>query len=705
MTNTPPTLAIPDRALVAGRWIAAFVGIVSSLPAAERADRSLAFASAWVVGVATWRTVRPFERLPQMQRRIWLVFEVGSTAAAVAFSGAWISPFTSSLVVVTVLAALSEDLVGAWLAIIGLLVIVFTIGAVSHDSALLGGDFARLFTTIVVGAVAGVAVRRGFSRLRNQAMTQTGELQRLSDTNALMVRLTKLTRAGETIREPRDIAVAAASRLAVSFQADLTTIMQRGEPGQDWTTLTQHHGSQAVSLAEPSPASYASSDIAAITGPLLIDGDTATEPIVGRLGLSKRQRPTVIAPLAVRNETFGVVVVERDGTPFTADERGQLGAMCEVLSLSIDNSRWFRRLRSMGAEDERSRIARELHDRLGSSVAYSAFAFERLRQHYKDDRDLAKAHDEARTTVGELRDLLWQLRTGVTQASPLSVVGVDLARRFSNRTGIYTTFSAADEARLPLTVEVELLRVTQEALNNVEKHAHATEVFITYEPSVPTTRLTITDNGVGFDPDAIPSAESYGLSGIRERADAIGASVRITSSQVEPTGTTVLLSLATDETFVTQIGGEAPKGTFLTDALLKNALPTAGRSEAGRSEAGRPEAARSEAGRSEADSGHTLFDFSNQLDISNKLDISDRPETANQPETSNPSGTSNPRGISRQSAVSNPLLNGKSQAENDRLNLPSAGETTQSGRLKRELPIERNGRSINHEDPATWDLP
>jgi signal transduction histidine kinase len=555
MTNPPPDLAIPDRVLVAGRWIAAFVGIVSSLPAAERADKSLAYASTFIIGIATWRTVRPFQRLEIPQRRIWLVFELLTTAVAVAVSGAWASPFTSSLIVVTMLASLSEDVVGAWLAIVGLLFTVLTIGAFSDAKNLLGVDFARLFTTISVAAVVGVAVRRAFSRMRSQAITQTGELQRLADTNALMVRLTKLTRAGETIREPRDIATEAASRFAVSFAASFATVLHRSEQGGEWMLLAEHHGTQAVSLPEPGHTprlSYTTEELTPILGTALFDGPgpTTVEPYASPRGLSGAPGATLVAPLLVRTEVIGAVVLER-AQPFSAEERQRLTSMCEVLGLSIDNSRWFRRLRSMGAEDERSRIARELHDRLASSVAYSAFAFERLRQHYVDDKELAKAHEEARTTVGDLRDLLWQLRTGVTAASPLSVVGVDLARRFSNRTGIQTTFTVDHEARLPLPVEVELLRITQEALNNVEKHAGATSVSIVYEPAIPMTRLTIRDNGVGFNPESTISSDSYGLSGIRERADAIGATVQITSAQGADSGTTIALALPSDEGTVT----------------------------------------------------------------------------------------------------------------------------------------------------------
>ena len=548
MASQPSTLAIPDRALVAGRWIAAFVGIISSLPAAERADKSLAYASACIVGLATWRTIQPFDRLSTSNRRIWLAFEVLTTAVAVGLSGAWNSPFTSSLIVVAVLAALAEDLAGAWLALLAIMVSVVLSGSVSNADELVGAEFGRLFTPIVVAAVVAVAVRRGFARLRTEALTQDLELQRLVDTNSLMVRLTKLTRIGETIRDPRDIAVEAASRFAVSFRSESTTVLQRNDAEDTWTVLARHQGTDASPSPTPLPAGHAIDDLLPILQSVAtahLPGDT--DPIPGPLGFVSDGRATLLAPLTLRNELIGAVVLERAIPDFSPQERRQLASMSEVLSLSIDNSRWFRRLRSMGAEDERGRIAREVHDRLGSSVAYSAFTFERLRLHYPDDNELAKAHDEARTTVSELRDLLWQLRTGVTRTSPFRVVGVDLANRFSSRTGVQATFSSSQTARLPPAIEIELLRITQEALNNIEKHADASEVSITYEPSAPTTRLRITDDGKGFDTGGARSADAYGLSGIRERADAIGATVKIVSRSDGPSsGTEITLELPTE---------------------------------------------------------------------------------------------------------------------------------------------------------------
>jgi signal transduction histidine kinase len=547
MANPPPPLAVPDRALVAGRWIAAFMGIVSSLPAAERADRSLATASACIIGLATWRTFRSFENLDRNRRRIWLLVESVITAIAVGSSSAWQSPFTSSLFVVVILAALTEDARGAIIGVFAVVGVVVAAGTVAHAHNLFGTDMGRLAVPLVLAAGVGVGVRRAVGLLRSQTQTQSTELQRLSDTNSLMVRLTKLTRAGGTIRDVREIAAEASSRFAVVFGTDLATLLQRNENGETWEVLAEHFGPHSDSTDPISHPTYANSEITMVVGNL-----QPPAVHVGTTGFMTANRAILVAPLVVRGEAIGAVVLERKASPFSSEESKQLGSMCEVVGLSLDNSRWFRRLRSMGAEDERTRIARELHDRLASSVAYLAFTFERLRHRYKDDADLAKAHDEARTTVGDLRDLLWQLRSGVTTTSPFAIVGVDLAERFLARTGIPTSFSAPHDIRLPLQIEAELLRITQEALNNVEKHAGATLVSIVYEPGAPLSRLVIADNGSGFDVSAKASNESFGLKGIRERADAIDAAVFVDSTHNGPkTGTRIRLEIDTDPSLIT----------------------------------------------------------------------------------------------------------------------------------------------------------
>ena len=101
-------------------------------------------------------------------------------------------------------------------------------------------------------------------------------------------------------------------------------------------------------------------------------------------------------------------------------------------------------------------------------------------------------------------------------------------QRFGTRTGITTHWIPAASAPLPYRIEQELWRIGQEALVNVERHADATEVTVRWEVHDGIARLEVTDDGAGFEP-AVVAGEHYGLVGMRERADAIGAQLAIES--------------------------------------------------------------------------------------------------------------------------------------------------------------------------------
>ena len=137
--------------------------------------------------------------------------------------------------------------------------------------------------------------------------------------------------------------------------------------------------------------------------------------------------------------------------------------------------------------------------------------------------ELAAAHTPyaVATVVGELNRSLPQL-----------------ADAFSGRTRIPVSVTVSSASQLPPDVNVAFYRVAQEALNNIAKHADASEVSLAFERSNGEARLTIVDNGRGFDPAAV-STEGLGLSIMHERAAAIGGQLDLNSRR--GTGTTLIM--------------------------------------------------------------------------------------------------------------------------------------------------------------------
>jgi signal transduction histidine kinase len=218
-----------------------------------------------------------------------------------------------------------------------------------------------------------------------------------------------------------------------------------------------------------------------------------------------------------------------------------MDGVAEQAALAIDNARWFGSLRRVGADEERSRIARELHDRVGQSLAYLAFELDRIGTRARDgdvSGDLAVLQGEVREVIGEVRETLYDLRTDVSEGQDLVSTLTLFCQRVRQRRGLKVVFvHEAGPGRLPLHVERELWRIAQEAITNVERHARAASVTVRWETDGHRGLLEIADDGQGLAATSAGRPDSYGILGMRERADIIGATLEFDSAP--GAGTTV----------------------------------------------------------------------------------------------------------------------------------------------------------------------
>jgi signal transduction histidine kinase len=137
-----------------------------------------------------------------------------------------------------------------------------------------------------------------------------------------------------------------------------------------------------------------------------------------------------------------------------------------------------------------------------------------------------------------MRTLLVELRPNALVEAPLPALLRQLGEALAGRARIQIEFSAEGERRLPGDVQVGLYRIAQEALNNVVKHAGASQAVVTLRLGE-TVRLSVADNGAGFDPAGVTS-DHLGLKIMRERAEAIGAKLSISSEPGEGTQISVV---------------------------------------------------------------------------------------------------------------------------------------------------------------------
>jgi signal transduction histidine kinase len=200
---------------------------------------------------------------------------------------------------------------------------------------------------------------------------------------------------------------------------------------------------------------------------------------------------------------------------------------------------FFDRLRMLGADAERDRLARNLHDRIGQGLAYVGLELDRLSRQDSPGAELAGLRQEVGSLLAEVRETLRQLRTRVTESAGLADLAGAHLPRFAERTGLAANFvhlgghprapGPGGPARLPVPVEQELWRILQEALSNVERHARATRVDVAWSCDGHRGRLDISDDGCGFDTSALESGTS-GIMAMRERANSIGARLVVESS-------------------------------------------------------------------------------------------------------------------------------------------------------------------------------
>lgn len=210
-------------------------------------------------------------------------------------------------------------------------------------------------------------------------------------------------------------------------------------------------------------------------------------------------------------------------------------------------------------EEERKRIARELHDDLGQTLGAVRIDLTLLRNELPTDMP------ELEKSAALIDTLLLSAITSVRRISsdlrprPLDDLGLVpalqmLAGEFSQRHNIVCDVSApSDDVPLPDDIASPLFRMVQESLNNVVKHADATHVRIELSLNENILSLTVADNGKGLRAADTQKADSFGLIGMRERAWAMGGSLNIRSADVNrgadqiSNGTTVCISIPLDE--------------------------------------------------------------------------------------------------------------------------------------------------------------
>jgi two-component system nitrate/nitrite sensor histidine kinase NarX len=260
----------------------------------------------------------------------------------------------------------------------------------------------------------------------------------------------------------------------------------------------------------------------------------------------------VAVPIEAQGEVIGVFnLFFRAPRLVNADERHLLDTLGQHLGAAVGYTRLAALEKEVAISEERNLLAQELHDSIAQSLAFLNLQVQMLGAEMKAGQEgrardtLGNIREGVQECYGDVRELLTYFRTRLAP-SDLGQALASMVTKFEKRTGIQAQFSARGSAvPLPPDRQLQVLHVVQEALSNVRKHAHCSHVEVRLEAG-PVYRVTVRDDGRGFDPGAVNRLEDHvGLRIMRERASRAGGAVQVTSAP--GAGTEVVLTVPISE--------------------------------------------------------------------------------------------------------------------------------------------------------------
>lgn len=450
------------------------------------------------------------------------------------------------------------------LAVIGASVFVYTgylfvlepVGVLKHAiRRMQDGDFtARVdrvssdeFGTLAEG-FNGMAdhVQSMYRHLEARVAEKTSELQEKRERLEALYSVTSLVGNATTLQElsqgfvqrVRAVARADAAALRWSDESNDRYLMLASE-GLPQAMLEAEHCVHAGDCHCGSPASGTALRVIPIR-----EANPARMPHCARAGFE-----TIVSiPVRLHDRLMGEVdLFFHAQCEITGAERSLLEALTAHLAAAMDNMRLMSLEKEAAVSQERSFIARELHDSIAQSLAFLKIQVQ-LMQDALDQRDPAQAQcvlreidAGVRESYADVRELLVHFRTRAS-AEDIEPALQTTLRKFQQQTGIPATLQMQGNA-LPLApdLQIQVLHILQEALSNVRKHAGATQVWLDAQQQ-PRWRFEVRDNGVGFDTEHGQDETHVGLRIMAERAQRVGATLEVHSRSDR--GTSVILTLS-----------------------------------------------------------------------------------------------------------------------------------------------------------------
>jgi signal transduction histidine kinase len=249
-------------------------------------------------------------------------------------------------------------------------------------------------------------------------------------------------------------------------------------------------------------------------------------------------------PLMRDSQVLAVLVGDGERL-LSDDELRQVEEALAAETLKLHAALLFAEIRRTATQEERHRLAREVHDGIAQDVASLGYLLDTVTPTNRDqEHQLEKLRGEIRRVVNELRHSVFDLRHDVGGSRGLGESLSTIAQHIGARSTMAVHVSLDESGqRLPPDVEAQLVRIAQEAMNNARKHAGAANLWLRCRVDPPTAEVEISDDGRGL---GRRRTDSHGLQIMQERAERIGADLEIVSPATGTRGTRVVVRLPTD---------------------------------------------------------------------------------------------------------------------------------------------------------------
>ena len=416
------------------------------------------------------------------------------------------------------------------------------IAVANQETRTLGPDNLRVLGMLAPSAVIGLENARLYHEQQMRRLEAEGRHQMAEGLRVMLA----ILNSNRSLDEILDYIVTQVSSRLLDCQAmaifrwqaedeSLTIQAAHGLPADLAAAahFLPRHGAvgQAVLMGRPLAITNAA---AILSGEVGLELTPAEQALV--TDLAGHYQAWLAVPLVVKDNTYGAILLfYRQARTFSEEEIGLALVFTDQVALAIENA-WLRvQAEQAAVMAERNRLARELHDSV-SQTLFSANLIAEVLPRLWDRHEAEGRHrlnelgQLTRGALAEMRTLLFELRPLALQKARLGELLKHLTEAVFGRARIPITLTVEGGDRtLPAEVQLALYRISQEALNNVAKHAGSSqaEVSLRYYPEQ--VELIISDDGCGFDPSCV-SPEHLGLGIMYERAAAIQAMMKLTSS-------------------------------------------------------------------------------------------------------------------------------------------------------------------------------